>query len=367
MYKTPVRFLILLISLAFFSNAFAINIYSSEDSSVDAYGSLRMQAETIDADTAQAGESSSYNGIRDAYTRFGIKASTAFSDDLTLSAKIEIPFNLADLRQEDPTFFEGFYKENYSPRIYKVTASSKKFGTINFGKQWLAYYNNIAYPVDYFSSFYAGYSTYAYFRREALTYTTPTFSGFSATISGVDLFDGIDSSTGESTKYLDTMQYIASYAQGPFNVAVAYQDTVNDRANLIAASASYTVGPWRFAGKIEQQLTDSSVVSSATTNIDPILYNIYGSYTVDQWTMKATYANGDGEEGAGGEAFFIGDTYQLGVDYQYNPKMKFFAEYFFEQNSYAIYTPNSDAFDPLAGFQVESDSHAFLVGGRFDF
>lgn len=59
--------------------------------------------------------------------------------------------------------------------------------------------------MDYFSSFYSGFATHATFRREALTYISPAFSGMKATLSGVDL------TSGDGTDYLDTMQYAFSY------------------------------------------------------------------------------------------------------------------------------------------------------------
>jgi predicted porin len=348
-------------SLVLAPSVFAANIYSSENSSIDAYGSLRIQAESVSVDQARTGEDDSYNGLRDAYSRFGIQGSTSLDNGLTFAAKLEIPYNLAELKIEDPTFFDGFYKDSNSnsPRIYKVSATSEKLGSLSFGKQWLAYYNNIAYPVDYFSSFYSGYATYSTFRREALTYTSPNFSGFSGTISAVDLTDR------NGTDYLDTMQYAASYGKGPFAVAIAYQDTHDDRANLIGVSASYSTGPWRFASKIEQLQSDGSV----TENEDPLMINVYGSYTIDKWTIKAMYANADGEEGKNdeGDAFFIGDSYQVGLDYQYNERLMFFAEYFYEQNSYAIYAPNTESFETLADYQTESNGSAFSIGARFDF
>ena len=359
MYNNQLKSLLFLAGLISFTNVSAVTVYSSEDSSVDVYGSVRLQVEDVSVDQARAGEDDSYNGLRDAYSRFGIKASTAIGDDITLGAKIEVPYNLAELKAEDPTFFEGFYKQNNGPRLYNVYASSKKYGSVTFGKQWLAYYNNISYPVDYFSSIYTGYATHASFRREALTYTSPTFSGFSGTISGVDLTDG------GGTSYLDTMQYAASYAKGAFAFALAYQDTHDDRADLIGVSASYTTGPWRFASKVEQLKSNSSV----DENKDPLVYNVYGSYTVNQWTLKAMYANGDGKEGKNDEAgaFFIGDSYQLGIDYQYSDKIKFFADCFYEENSYAIATHNNDSFETLADYQTKSNGTVFSVGARVDF
>lgn len=337
----------------------SVNSIAAEDSSVEAYGSLRLQGEHVSVDDAIAGEDDSYNGLRDAYSRFGVKASTDLGNGVALSAKLEIPFNMAKLRLEDPTFFQGFYKGNSDPRLYKISLTNEEYGSLSFGRQWLAYYNNIAYPVDYFSSFYSGFATHAIFRREALTYISPAFSGMKATISGVDL------TAGDGTDYLDTMQYAFSYTGDALSMAIAYQDAHDDRADLLGISASYTTGPWRFAAKVEQLQSNSNV----TENKDPLVYNLYGSYTMNKYTFKAMYANGDGNEDKNDEvdAFFIGDSYQLGVDYQYNESLMFFIDYFFEENSYAVYTPDSSSYETLAPYQSHSDGRAVSVGIRFDF
>lgn len=323
------------------------------------YGSLRLQVESVSVDQAIEGEDDSYTGLRDAYSRVGIKATGNIKDGASWGAVVELPINLPELNIEDPTFFEGFYKSNRGPRLYNISASNREYGSLKYGKQWLAYYNYIAYPVDYFSSFFAGFATDARFRREALTYSSPDFSGFTATISGIDL------THGEGTSYLDTMQYAASYKVGSFTVAIAYQDTHDDLANLLGVSAAYTTGPWRFATKIEQLYSNDSV----TQNVDPVTYNLYASYTMDKFVFKGMFANGDGEPGNNDEpsTFLIGHTYHFGIDYQYKDNLMFFTEYFYEQSGYAIYTPDSVAFTPLSGYQDESNGHAIAIGVRFDF
>jgi len=242
-------------------------ILNAEDEfTVEAYGSLRMQAESVSVDkvsenNANAGHEDSHTGLRDAFSRFGVKASLATETGTKFDATLELPFNTAELRAEDPAFFEGFYKENNAPRLYNISATNEKLGSIKLGKQWLTYYNNIAYPVDYFSSSYSGYATHATFRREALTYTTPDLSGVTASVSGVDLTDG------SGTKYLDTMQYALSYSTEPLSLAVGYQNTHDGRANIIGVSGAYTLGPLRFAAKVEQLLSDDAVIE----NKDPIV------------------------------------------------------------------------------------------------
>jgi hypothetical protein len=350
-------------SLVSCTNVFAVNIYSTEDSTIDINGSLRIQAESVSVDQGAVPHDDSYSGLRDAYSGFGVSASTTVGGGITLGTAVDFTYNSAELRAEDPSFFEGSYKENDSKKIYNIYASSDKYGSITWGKQWLAYYNNIGYPVDYFSSYYSGFATHAAFRREALTYTTPTVAGFSGTVSGVDFTDSA------GTSYLDTMQYVVSYAKGDITAAIAYQDTHDNRANLIGASASYTTGPWRFATKVEQLRSGSGV----ETNKDPLIYNVYGSYTVNQWTFKAMFANGDGKEGDSnqadneGDAFFIGDSYELGVDYQYSDKIKFFVDYFYEENSYAISPLNNDTYELLADYQTKSHGTVFSVGTHIAF
>ena len=40
-----------------------------------------------------------------------------------------------------------------------------EFGDLSVGQMWMPYYNAIAYPVDMFSSYYSGFTTYTTFRK----------------------------------------------------------------------------------------------------------------------------------------------------------------------------------------------------------
>jgi predicted porin len=332
---------------------------------VEPYGSLRIQAEQVSVDQAKsATEDDSYSGVKDAYSRFGVKASYPLANGTTLGGKIEIPFNLAQMQAEDPSFFQEFYKEsgvNNAPRVYKLTASGN-WGSAAIGKQWLTYYNKIGYPVDYFSSFYSGFATHATFRREAVTYNSPSFSGVKFAVSAVDMGDNAQ------YDYLDTMQYAITYNNDGLSLAAAYEDrsdqavatgsTQNDATDndLWGVSAAYTTGPWRFATKYEVLENDGPID-------DQVVKNIYTSYNMGKYTFKAHYAVGDEE--AGGGAFFSGSSYQLGTDYQYTKNLKVFMEYFYEENGYAIYTQDAEKFSPLGG--SSSNGSALLVGARYDF
>ena len=318
---------------------------------VDAYGSLRMQAETVNVDkVATAGDDKSYAGFKDAYSRFGATASYPLSNGTTLGAKLEIPFNTAQMKAGDPSYFHGFYKNNNDPRVAKITATGD-WGSVALGKQWLAYYNYVGYPVDYFSSFYSGFATHATVRREAVTYTTPNISGFKFTASAVDMID-------DDNDYLDSSQFAASYSANGFNFALGYQDEYIPYAGatentIMGISASYSTGPWRFAGKTETAENENGD--------DSTIYNLYGSYKMGKYTFKAHYAVGD-ENNIPEAAFFSGKSLHLGTDYQYTKNLKVFVEYFTEENAYAIYSEDADGFAPIG-----DNGQAIALGARYDF
>ncbi|MEQ3724959.1 porin [Alcanivorax sp.] len=334
------------------------------DLEVTPYGSLRIQTEAVSVDQAQPGEDDSYTGLRDAYSRLGVNANYNDFEHFDISATVEFPINSARLRAEDPTFFQKGYQGNSKPRVADITVAHDRFGSVRAGTQWLAYYNTVAYPLDFFSSFYSGYATQASFRRDALTYKTPNMRGLTATVSAVDL-------TNEGgTSYLDTMQYALSYAiNDDLAVGIGYQDSEQDsakKADQAGISASWAPGNWRFAAKVEQLLTNDDTVQDD----DPVTYNLLGSYSWAQYTLRAMVAHG--EESDEGDAFFQGDSAQVGLDYRHTENLKFFAEYFYEELSYAIYTPNTNAEEfpntyTLAPYQTESDGQVFTVGMRFDF
>jgi hypothetical protein len=115
--------------LSVFTLSIAPFILNAEDEfTVEAYGSLRMQAESVSVDkvsegNSNAGHEDSHLGFRDAFSRFGVKASLVPETGTKFDATLELPFNTAELRAEDPAFFEGFY-----------ASSKKSVGSFQFRK-----------------------------------------------------------------------------------------------------------------------------------------------------------------------------------------------------------------------------------------
>ncbi|MCW9089080.1 MAG: porin [Gammaproteobacteria bacterium] len=307
---------------------------------VTPYASLRAQVEAVSVDQAVAGEDDRFVGIRDAFSRFGVTAGYDLANGTRLGGQVEIPFNMGNFDAEDPTFFD-----DNSVRVAKLTASGA-WGSAWIGKGWLPYYNNVAYPVDMFSSFYSGWATYARFREYAAVYSTPSFQGLTLTASAIEL----DPSREEG------FHYVLSYSRSGLTISYAMEDLDSDNesnnGDTHGVALSYSSGPFYVAVKSEEYMPEAGE--------DQRISNIYASYALDKYTIKGMVADGDDNHWAPGRSA------QFGIDYQYSDTVKLFAEYFSEERSYAILKTDADSYDTLATYGTDSDGQAFLLGFRYD-
>ena len=221
------------------------------DPELQLYGSWRLHGTAASVDAAAPGQDNSYVGVSDAYSRIGAKGSF-LAGGTKFSAKLELGLNTADFETGDPSFFDD---EDF--RIKSITATGN-WGTLRAGKDWLPYYNAVGYPVDYFSSIYAGYSTYAYFREVQLTYITPEFNGVKGSLSRIKRTGGGPMG----------WHYTASYAQNGLMLAAGMEDMDGDLADTYGASASLSRGQWYGAVKYEHN--DAAGDICHTRNLCPI-------------------------------------------------------------------------------------------------
>lgn len=302
------------------------------DVNLNLYGSWRLHLNAATVDEASGGQDNSYIGLSDAYSRIGAKASVSLGGTV-VTGKIELGLNTADLKLGDPAFFD-----DEDLRIKSVTASGD-WGTLVAGKDWLPYYNNVGYPVDYFSSIFAGYSTYAFFRENQLTYVTPDMGGFKGSLSRIKRTSGGPRG----------WHYTASYAKDGFTVAAGMEDMDRDVADTYGASASLTRGAWYGALKYENNDEAGEI------------YNAFAQYNRGKLTYKAGIGLGDQ---------YAGDSYHIGIDYQARETFKLFSEVYSEQKNYAILSDDaqraSDYFG-AGGFGARQNGKVMLVGFRFDF
>jgi len=262
---------------------------------IEAYGSLRLHISHASVDEAFDGGSNSYTGLTDAYSRVGARGGFDLGST-RISANIELGLNTAEL-------------------------------------------DNIGYPVDYFSTIYAGYTTYAFFREKQVSYTTPSWNNFTGTLARIERTGG--GPLG--------WHYVAAYANDGFTVAVGAEDMDGTTADTKGASVSYQSDGWYLAAKYEE-----------STPIGEI-YNGFVQYTDDRLTYKFGLGLGDQ---------FSGNTFHTGIDFQFRPKIKFFTEFYKEELNYAILqdrAQNSSDYFGAGGFGAKQNGKVFAFGLRYDF
>ena len=305
---------------------------SADAPDLSLYGSLRVHANVVSVDDAVGDKSDTEFGLTDAYSRVG--ATLDFDlGETEISFKTELGLNVADLKLGDPSFFD-----DEDVRVYRVKASGD-WGSLLVGKDWLPYYNNVGYPVDYFSSIYAGYTTYAYFRERMVAYTTPTFDGFSGTVAR------IERTGGGASGWHGTL----SHTGDKLTMAVGMENMDGATADTYGASVSYMDGPWYLAAKIEGQDGRDAI------------YNGFIQHRSGKWTSKLGVGFGDQ---------YSGTTLHAGVDYQLNDDWKLFAETYAEQENYALLfdgAKGSSDYLGAGGFGARQSGRAVLFGARFDF
>jgi len=306
------------------------------------YASLRVHGEAVDPDDDATMDS--YTGWRDAYSRIGFKASHALNEDVTAYGQLELPLDVPNLAVQDP------WNQDEDIRIGKLGLRGG-FGDLAVGQMWMPYYNAIAYPVDMFSSYYSGFATYTSFRLgDTVTYYTPSFGGFSGALAFSD-DNGAAESGGDSD---DRWQGTLSYSTGGLTLAGGLDDLggAND-AKIWGASLMWQATDALFFGaKYEQH--DSDLDSGYGADGDTAM-NLLAAYTVGKNTFRGMIADVEGY----GEQII-----HLGLDHQYSDDLKFFVEYYSEEETAAITTKYGGAAETCWA----CDGGAVIAAGlRYDF
>ena len=319
------------------------------------YGSLRTALEYVHSNADGVDD---VTGMRDAYSRLGITGSAELNEHITASFVYELGIDSTTGEISTLNFDgEGFYGGKES-RISKVSLTTD-YGKFSFGKMWSLYYNAVAYPVDRFSTYYAGWSTFALFRTsDTLAYQTPDLSNVHPLLGGFYFAGGVsfgkgDKDTGVSfgkpaegtNNGTNTYTLTAGYSldatgtslnvgyenNGPRTEWADTRGTPEFQKAGIAASQNFgalhsALGGLVLAGKYER------VLEGTRTETDEDLeqtywadgawgWNVYLGYTFweDQVTLKGMYGNVEG---------ITNETMHFGIDYMPFDNLKFYAEYY---------------------------------------
>jgi predicted porin len=308
----------------------------------DFYASLRFHAEAVSPDDDSTLDS--YSGWRDAYSRLGFNATHPLSDSLTAYGRLELPLDLPNKAAQDP------YDQDEDVRIGKVGIKGG-FGDLSIGQMWMPYYNAVVVPFDAFSSYYSGFTTYSVFRKsDTIAYYSPSFGSFSGAF-GYSLDNGAAKSNGDPD---DRLQATLSYSFGDVTLAAGIDDLggANNSAILGTALTWQVSDALYLAAKYEQH--DSDIESGYGTDGDTAT-NLLAAYTLDKNTFRVTVANVEG---------FGENVVHLGWDHQYQDDLKFFVEYYSEEETAAITAEHGGLNETCWSC---SGGQVVVAGLRFDF
>lgn len=307
----------------------------------DFYGSLRLHGEYVDADN-RPDNFNDYAGLRDAYSRVGLKLSQQLNADWQALFQLELPIDLANMANQDP------WDQDEELRVLKIQLSGP-YGTLWYGQGWMPYYNQVAYPVDYFSSFYSGYATFTAFRlKDTLSYTSPEIAGFQ--ISAATSRDN-----GNRGNRRD--QFALSYHNQGLRLAVGIDEISGTSDQIILGTAvSYQSGNWYLAAKYEEFSSDIGGNGWAADGTNAI--NALVQYSLGQHAFRAMVANVDNY----GESVF-----HAGWDYQYRDDLKFYVEYYQEEETAAIADNRQTTSGGSNSDPADSGGRVLVAGIRYDF
>jgi predicted porin len=310
---------------------------------VDAYGSVRLQAENVSRDRLPG-----YTSLRDAYSRVGIKIDYPLTAGATFIGQLEIPVDVANMRLRDPY-------DRDAPLRLAILGLRGHLGTLTYGQQWMPYYNAVAAPVDMFSSYYSGFATYTVFRvAQTLMYQTPDVAGFSAAAAYAR-----DAGNRLSTSRIDDRRWqaTAGCTHGNTRLAVGIDDRGDagyGRNRLIGWSLSHKMDNVYLALKAEIFQSGNHQPDTFSTDGNRAI-NAFGSYTAGKTTLKLMVAKVEN----------YGDNIiHMGIDYQLSEKRKLFAEMYRESSAAALVMRRGGLGDTGAG---ASGGRAVAVGLRQDF
>lgn len=247
--------------------------------------------------------------LRDGFSQIGGKLNHAFSEDHKIQFHLFTPIDLANLKIQDS------YDHNLDTPQVEIFWSIP-MGEIQAGHLFGPYYNAIASTTDRFSSYYTGFATFSPLRVErTIAYYSPEFYGFSLGASISNKYVGDDLITASLTwkNESTTLSLAHQDQQGPQNTrvwGVALSHQFNDAI---------------FLG-ITTEVFDSDVQGGFGNDGDQSTA-AFASYDVGKHTFKGMLADTDN---------FGEMIYTLGWDYRYSETVKFYAEYYFEQETVTL-------------------------------
>jgi hypothetical protein len=277
---------------------------------VSAYAKLNIHAEYVEPDKETA-QVKKYTGLRDAYSQIGIIFEQELSDNQQVSFDLFAPVDLANLK------FQDTWDHDADAPQYEIHWTTP-FGEVKAGYLYLPYYDAIASVVDRFSSYYTGFATYSAFRtKKSLVYVSPSFNGFNMGTS-VSANQGLDGD--------NLLNLTLNWKNDKTSVSLGLQDQQGLLdTRLWGISASHKPIDGLFIG-IKTEVFDTHNSGGYGGDGDRSTA-AFVSYDYGEQTFKAMLADTDN---------YGKVSYTLGWDYRHSDTVKYFVEYYAEEETSAI-------------------------------
>ncbi|MEO1963330.1 MAG: porin [Cycloclasticus sp.] len=314
---------------------------------LELFGTVSAQLESVSPDTQTDQD---YYGFRSAYTRLALRPSHEFDNGLTLSALLELPFDIANGKvqqswDQDQDIFDS------RERLAKIQIDSPKYGSVWVGRDFEPYYNEISSVVVRFSSYYTAFATFSAVRvDQAIAYSSPNLNGFKINLMYSHDNGNQEANGGYDNRQQATLSYTSDDSK--FGFGVTDLGGEND-SQIYGISYSKQLGNFYFATKYE--IYNSDIKSERTFGHDGAqTKNIYAEYTKGLHTFKTHIAKVDN---------FGEHSFHIGYEYQLNESTKIYTEFYKEQTGAAISTKSGGYRDT---YWADGGS-ALLIGFSYAF
>ena len=324
------------------ATAIAAPMAASAD--VTVYGKLHYSIDSLDydngiagapADTGMDAEGFGYDGsaVNSHDSFFGIKGSEDLGNGLTAVFQMEFDISGDDLGNVGNTH-----------NTYVALAGS--WGVAGIGQVDTPFMSSTA-SLELFDQQIGDYNQLFFDdirATDAVFYMSPNWNGFSfvaavvmpSTTSGLGAISNVDADGVEATSVS------ATYSNGPWFAALAYEDISDDFvASIHGAALDYD--KWRLGlGYTANGFHVGFVYEDRDLDVigDGDSWQLSGSYTAGNNTFKIAYGQADDMVNSAGMGFLVDDAEQwtIGVDHKLSNRTKVYAAYTdFEED-----TANSD-------------------------
>lgn len=370
--------------------ALAISAAAASNAMADAsvYGQIDLSVQQLDATKATT-SAATYDVLKDDWevlsnaSRLGFKGDSSINDDLKVIYKLE--YEVAP--DGDSFTVDGAKGHEFKSRNMYIGLQSESYGTVLAGKHDTP--TKLAQnKIDQFNDLTYGDMKYVLVGEnrvnDIVMYTTPEFSGFSATVALAPGEQSDDDNTGtvedKNDGLADHVSAAVQYQAGNFYAAIAGDQDI-EQTDVLRGVVQYTVGDLQL-GALYQTAEDADKKDNNATEkkylgktegvvkeVDGIAgynleqqdgYLLSAAYKLGDFTLKAQYAASSTESytPATSDQDIDATLMAVGVDYKLAKSTKLYTYY-------AANDTDVDALNDAGGNEPDADTFGVGIQHKF--